>query len=347
LTLEAIHVSTAGGRSRRRFAQVLESARALAEEVGNPHAQGLIPLATATAALMLGRWREAREAFDRAEVIFRDRCTGVAWELDTVHNLALWATNHMGDLAELRRRCPVLLKEAQERGDLYAITTLDTQYMTIVRLADDDPAGALRELDAVMGRWSHRGFHVQHSTAIRAHVHIDLYRGDGQAAWRRIQRHSGAYRRSQLLRMQILRIELLELRGRSALAAALTAARPLPLLRSAERDARRLDREGEPWARAFAQLLRAGIAAAGAQRTRAMVHLAAAADQFEAVEMRLYAAAARHRLGTLLGGAQGHDFITEAEKWMRTQTIHDPARMATVYAPGFPADADNSAEHES
>ena len=100
LTLEAMHVSTTGGRSRRQFARLRALARDLSEEVGHPHTQGLIPLADATAALMLGRWREAREAFERAEVIFRDRCTGVAWELDTVHNLALWATNHMGDLAE-------------------------------------------------------------------------------------------------------------------------------------------------------------------------------------------------------------------------------------------------------
>ena len=138
---------------------------------------------------MFGRWREARESFDRAEAIFRDRCTGVAWELDTVHNLSLWATTHMGDLAALRRRWPVLLQEAQERGDLYAITTLNTFFMTLLRLADDDPEGARRELAAVMGRWSHRGFHVQHGNALRAEVHIDLYRGDGLAAWGRMRQH--------------------------------------------------------------------------------------------------------------------------------------------------------------
>jgi hypothetical protein len=307
----------------------------------------LIPLADAIAALMLGRWRAAREAFDRAEVIFRDRCTGVAWELDTVHNLALWATIYMGDFVELRRRWPVLLQEAQERGDLYAITTLNTHYMTLLRLADDDPAGARRELDAVMGRWSHRGFHVQHSTAFRAHVDIDLYRGDGLDAWRRIQRHRAAYRRSMLLRVQLLRIEFFELRGRGALAAALTADRPGPLLRSAARDAKRLDREGEPWARAHAELLRAGIAAARGDNPRAIAHLSAAADQFEAVEMPLHAAAARRRLGELLGGVQGLEFTLQADEWMRAQTIRDPARMASVYAPGFPDTADRSEEFQT
>jgi hypothetical protein len=144
----------------------------------------------------------------------------------------------------------------------------------------------------------------------------------------------------------MLRIEFFELRGRSALAAALASDRPHALLRSAERDARRLDREGEPWAHAHAQLLRAAIAAARGDRPRAIVHLSAAADQFEAVEMRLHAAAARRRLGEILGGDLGRDLILGADEQMRTQTILDPVRMANVYAPGFPGAADRSEDFQ-
>jgi hypothetical protein len=335
LALEAMHVATAGTRRRSRVAWLIERSQELTEECGHAHAQGLVPLARATTALLFGRWSEARESFDRAEAIFRDRCTGVAWELDTVHNLAFWATTHMGDLAAVRRRWPVLLQEAQERGDLYAITTLNTFFMALLRLADDDPEGARRELAAVMGRWSHRGFHVQHGNAFRAEVHIDLYRGDGRAAWARMQRHWASYRRSQLLRVQMLRIELLELRGRSALAAARTARRPGALLYSAARDARRLQREQEPWAHAHAELLRAGIATVRGDRRRAVARLYAAADQFEALEMHLHAAASRRRLGELLGAAPGHALVSQADQWMRDQTIREPARMTNVYAPGF------------
>jgi hypothetical protein len=188
---------------------------------------------------------------------------------------------------------------------------------------------------------------VQHSTAFRAHVHIDLYLGEGLKAWERVRHYAAAYRRSQMLRVQMLRIELFELRGRSALAAAATAARPDPLLRAAAREARRLDREREPWSRAHARLLRAAIAALRGDRTRATAELSTAVGEFEAVEMELYAAAARRRLGEMIGGAQGKALIEAADRWMQQQTIRDPARMTAVFAPGFPGSAGSSEEYKT
>jgi serine/threonine protein kinase len=342
LALEAMHVACPGAHRRARVDRLIAAAGVLADESEHPHAEGLVSLARATSALLFGRWREARDSFDGAEAILRDRCTGVAWELDTVHNLGFWATTHMGDIAALRRRWPVLVQEAQERGDLYAITTLSTFFMTLLRLADDEPDAARRELAAVMGRWSHRGFHVQHGNALRAEAHIDLYEGDGLAAWGRIRRHWTSYRRSQLLRVQMLRIELVELRGRSALAAARAVGprRRFWLLGAAVRDASRLERTREPWAGAHAQLLRAAIAAARGDHRRAAAGLRAAADQFMKLEMHLHAAAARYRLGEILGGTQGSALISAAEQWMKDQTIRDPAHIVAVYAPGFLAGCD-------
>jgi hypothetical protein len=354
LALEAMHVACPGTHRRARVHRLIAGANVLAEETGHPHAQGLVCLARATSALLFGRWSEARDGFDEAEAILRDRCTGVAWELDTAHNLGLWATTYMGDISTLRRRWPVLLQEAQERGDLYAITTLGTFFMTLLRLADDDPEGACRELAAVMGRWSHHGFHVQHGNALRAEVHIDLYRGDGPAAWGRIRRHWSSYRRSQLLRVQMLRIEMLELRGRSALAAATPAiARPPKsrrkawLLFSAARDAARLDRLREPWASAHARLLRAGIDWANGDHPRAQTGLKAAAEAFADQGMHLHAAAARYRLGEVLGGIQGSALVAAGALWMREQSIRDPARLVAVYAPGFKVSDDRSEESTS
>jgi hypothetical protein len=78
----------------------------------------------------------------------------------------------MGEVEELSRISPALLKDAWERGDLYAIANLSTQIMALVRLAADDAASAREGLTQVMGEWSQNGYHVQHHDALLAFVPI-------------------------------------------------------------------------------------------------------------------------------------------------------------------------------
>ena len=238
-------------------------------------------------------------------------------------------------MGELRRRLPILLKEARERGDLYAATNLATFVGHLTRLAADDPTGARQELQEVIRHWSQQGFHVQHLTGLMGHLQIDLYSGDGAAAWQRISAEWPALKRSLFLRVQTVRIFMLDLRARSALAAAAHAAERKPLLRWAERDARRLERERMPWADALARLIRAGVAAAQLDRSTALALVNAATAGFEAAHMGLFAAAARRRQGELLGGAEGRPLIDQADAWMMRQLIDNPRRMAALHAPGF------------
>jgi hypothetical protein len=56
---------------------------------------------------------------------------------------------------------------------------------------------------------------------------------------------------------------------------------------------------------------------------------------FESAEMRLYAAAARRRLGEKLGGERGQQLITDADAWMTEQKIKNPEALVRMLAPGF------------
>lgn len=340
LAMEAAHVSLAGSRAPRRLGRLLETAERLAADIAHPHALAMTALARATAQLMIGRWAEAREALDRAEETFRERCTGVAWELDAVTNLALRALTSQGDLVELRRLWPARLKEARARGEPYALTTMGTYYATLLRLADNDPEAARVELEAVTAGPARQGFHVQHSTAFRSRVLILLYQERWDEAWDEVRRHWPAFEQSMLLRVQMIRVELLELRARCALAAAVAAAGPGSLTRSAERDARRLEREGLPWAQAHAQLVRAGLALARRDAGAALALLADAARRYQAEGMRLEAAVARRRLGELLPSAQGVDLVREADDWLSEQGVRDPERFAAMLTPGLGGSAE-------
>jgi hypothetical protein len=185
-----------------------------------------------------------------------------------------------------------------------------------------------------LGEWTHQGFHVPHNEWYGAHVQIRLYRGDGSAAWNFFTTmYSPAIARSHLTRILGVRTFFYERRARCALAAPFGAAVGGPLLRSAERDARRLEREGMARSKAPSLPIRAGVAAARGDRSRAARLFALAIEQLDAVDMNLYAAASRRRLGETLGGSEGQAQLEIADSWMNEQGIRKPARMADVFAP--------------
>jgi eukaryotic-like serine/threonine-protein kinase len=335
LAMEAAHAASTGGSNRRTTTRLLDRAGELASRVEHPYALGMVALARGVSAYLEGRWSLAQLECDRAETIFRDRCTGVAWELDTAHAFALWGLSHQGAVAELARRWPILLNLARARGDLYAVMNLSSYIMSIVRLAADDPDTADRELRQTMSKWSREGYHVQHNDALWAAVQIELYRGDGVAAWGLIDRSWPALRRSLLLRVQFIRTSMQFLRARAALAAAVAVRSTRPaearsLLAVAHRAARRLKGERMPCPTAYARLIRGALAAVGGDSSRANPLLTEAVACFEAVDMRLCAAAARRRLGEVLGGKRGQEEIDRADRWMSDQKIRNPARMVSM-----------------
>ncbi len=186
-----------------------------------------------------------------------------------------------------------------------------------------------------MGQWSRQEFHTQHFTSLAGHTQIELYQGDGRAAWERLAEQWPALKGSFLLQIQAIRVFMLHLRARTALAAAVRSSEPAALHRTAEDDARRLEREKTPWARPLALLVRAARAESRGRTATALALLAEATISFLAAHMSLFAAAARRRQGELLGGSEGQRLVADAEAWMIGQRIRDPARMTALHAPGF------------
>jgi hypothetical protein len=334
LAMEAAHVSSGGSHSRRRTAHLLQTAEDLARQVEHPYPSALVWLARGIAAALEGRWRDGCTFCDRAEGIFREYCTGVMWELGTAHRFSLWPLMYLGEVAEIGRRLPRLLKEARERDDLYAVTSLSLVVRTFWRLAQNEPERARHELEETMARWSPHGFHVQHMNRLYDEAQIDLYEGRGQLARQRLTDHWAVLKRSHLLRVQQVRIFMLHLRARSALAAA-GGPDARSLLDSAERDARLLRREAVPWAEALAGLVQAGVARGRGDVNRAVRLLREAADGCTAAEMHLHAAAAQLFLGKLAAGAEGAELVARAEAWMAGQGIRDPEKMAALLVPGI------------
>jgi hypothetical protein len=253
--------------------------------------------------------------------------------LGTAQRFALWPLMFMGEVAEIARRLPRLIREAQERNDLYGETNLCLAVRTFISLAADEPGRARAELADVMSRWTQEGFHVQHMERLHDEVQIDLYEGNGADAWRRLVEQWPLLARSHLLLVQQARIFMRHLRGRAAVAAAGQGKDRRRYLRAAEEEARALRREGAPWARALAQLLYAGVAAGRGEKERVADLLREAAELCNAAAMRLFAVTARRRLGQWLGGKEGLAVVKSADDWMAGQQVQHPARLAALLVP--------------
>jgi serine/threonine protein kinase/tetratricopeptide (TPR) repeat protein len=335
-TVAAHRAATAGDLCRPDTDRFLRIAEDLARQTQHPHALGAVALAKGEAAYFAGRWKDATTFCDQAEVIFRNRCTGVTWECNTALMYSLWALYCAGEVAEAVRRSAVLRQQALERGDHYATMTLGIGVGVLARLAADDPDGARRELQQLVEQWTYQPYYVQHYTALLAQIGVELYFGNAEAAWKLIEERWPSARQALLLmRIQFVRIFMLHLRTRCALAAAAASTRPESFLRIAERDARRMDSEKAPWASALARFVRAGVAAGRGDRARAVKLLEEAKALLEAVDMRLWARVALRRRGLLLGGAEGKALVVEADEWMRAQKIQHPERFTAMLAPGF------------
>jgi len=334
-TAEATFTAGAGLPALSRTRLLVERTKTLAEKCGQPHAFGLAQAAEAFLHYSLGEWAPARERFRRAERIFREQCSGVAWELANVRHFHLGCLAYLGELRRLAERGPALLEEASSRGDLLAQTSIRCGNASILWLAHDDPDGGRRDVADAVAHWSRRGFLLQHFYELSSQTQFDLYSGNPRVAWERLADRWPELERSLLLRMQRVRIEAWSLRARTALAAIPGASDPRELTRDAERYAHKIEREECPWGLGFVHAVRGGISSTGGDNAAAVEHLTRSAKAFEASNMRLYAQAARRRLGQLLGGDRGRALIQGADVWMASEEVQDPARLAGTLLPGF------------
>ena len=164
---------------------------------------------------------------------------------------------------------------------------------------------------------------------------LDLYVGDALGARRRVEEGFVPMSKSLLTRVQLLRFEVHELQTRTALAAARVTkgSERDQYLRVAEQYGDKLGKEGMLWTDAIATLRRAGIRSALEDKDGAVRELLAAVTQCDAADLGLHAAAARVRLGELLGGDEGAALREVGLAALRSEDVKKPDAMVALFAP--------------
>lgn len=336
LAVETVYSAIPGGSDERRTRRLAVTSAALAERLGDPHVQAMSATTRGMAAFLRGRWRLAAELCEEGARLFRERCTGTIAEARTAEIFALAALGYQGELAAVCRRVPDLLMDAQRRGDLYTAGALRGWRTNAVWLVPDDPEGARQQLEEAFRHWPRNQVTVQHYYELLSHAQIDLYTGLGDQALRRVEALWPVLERHQLLRVQIIRTEMLFLRARASLAVAARSPSAAGWLARAAADARRIERERMTWSRPLAGMVRAGVAACRGDADGAIALLAAASAWFAAADMGLHQAVADRCRGALLGGEDGRNGIAASDVWMAAQGVRRPERMTAMLAPGLP-----------
>ena len=334
LALEACYVATGGGRGQWRTARLVEEASKLARRIDNPHAIGLASFAEGAAAYFEGHWARARVLLERAEELFRDSCFGVHWEIMATRVLLHGALYHLGQIAILSKRLSILVDEAALRGDLFAGTVYRVGHSTSMWLASDNPERALRNVDEAMAQWSHQGYYVQHALALLARVRVFLYAARAEEGHELMEKAWPALEENYFLKMQYMRVEAVYCRALAAITYAHSNARKKSgLLILAHRCALEIQGEGMKWTEPHAAVLFGSVCEHRGEIDAAVKHYRAAISGFQAANMVMGEAAAKLRLGELIGGEKGRALVSEAFTQMAEQNVKNPIRFSLAMVP--------------
>jgi hypothetical protein len=329
----ALAMSEGGAGARRRAPKLLQKAEMLARRTGSPYALAWIPLARGIGEFVQGAWQRSLSLCAEAEDLFRQHGRDVAWELATAKAYGLWSLGYMGRFKDLARRVVDGLHEARGRGDRFAAVMLSTGACHYMHLANDDPEASRGESTLALRDWSHAGFHLQHLLDLFVQVETDLYVGDTLGAFTRISREWPRLEGAMFLRLQNVRVFMMDLRARAEIALAQARGGDEGLLRAAERRARSIERERMVWGDLVAASLLGCIARVRKDDRVAAQLFDRAAIGFDAIDMGVHAAAARERLADVLGGDKGRAHRTRAAEVFARQAIKDPARFVRMLAP--------------
>ena len=331
--LEAGNLASAGGPEGRRERRLRDLGQRLAQGSDDPDAQVFVDGTRGISLFLRGHFKEAR---DLLELVSERNSTQKrsGWQ----SNAFLFAVDTLMVLGDLREAASLherMLVDAEERGDLYTIVNLHTRATVFLSLAADDPDLARRHLREAMAQWSQTGFLLQHWQAMHYEAEIELYVGDGARGYERIVRDQGAFRRSLLGNVQVLRVLTWYLRGRCAIAS-LDAVPGKRVARIAEASklARKLEREKTHWASLAGSILTASVANAAGDRAGAMAALREVLAGATAAGLMLHVAAAQYQLGSLLGGEAGKAMVAQADEEMASRGVRSSSRMAARLVPG-------------
>jgi hypothetical protein len=336
LLIEASGRAAVEVRGRDSIEGLVRTAESLATRSNDPHAIALARLAAGMVRVFSGEWRAAQAILDAAELIIRERCRGVHWELA---NAVAWSMNALilcGELKEAAVRVPEVLREAQERADRFALMHM-VYPAAITAIVADDPDTAdriARDFPRFGGDFSER-FTGGHWGSLVSRVSANRYRGRGRLAHEEMEVDFARIKAAHFLRVNMMRVCTTFERGLCALSAAEDGGDTVALWQLAERCAKDLLADRPDYAAPMGHHVMGCLLAGKGQKEQAKEQLDRAISGLTRVDMGYLASCARARRGALVGGQAGRELLEASTAQLVKQGIVNVERCLEMSAPGF------------
>ncbi len=339
LAVELPYAAASSLELRPRTKKLMQLSESLAQEIQKPHAIALSTAMAGAAHYMSGHWKEGLTLLDQGATMFREQCTGVTWELDTVDIFAICCLFRMGRLGEMTERLHWVFRNAQARGDLYVLVHNRLAVGWPTDTALDQIAEGRRTINEALALSTHQGGDLMnYCNYVCGIANFDLYENRPLEAWERLSKAWSDFKRAYVFQIPMARIDVYELRARCAILCAAEDNTDIKkretFLRSAERDVKRIEKERAEWSNALAFLLRAGIQSVRGRMDEARRYAEACRESASKSDLRMHEALALRRLGEMLGDDTGRAKVAEADKAIAALGVKSPSKLANLLAPG-------------
>jgi serine/threonine protein kinase len=326
-----------GPRGRRRAAKVLDTARRISVQRGDPKLDATVAFSAGSQVYVVGQWHRALECFAEAEHLY-SKCPGTHWELASLRILRLYTLFSLGEFSAMAKEYGPILEDARALDDQYSCASVETFCQPIALLAADRVTDAREAVNAGLARWKVEQHGLQQVMAAQSLNAAGFYDGTAGSMMGFMQDQWRLLRSSGMASFDNLRISWLERMARTGLAAAgaanATAEDRRAGLRMAHNALRQLKKQTLPWSHAVTSPVEAGLLAIEGDRDGATRLLLKATEQFSQVEMRGNEASCRLYAGVLIGGERGAEMEQAARHWFASQNIVNAYKMAAVHVGG-------------
>jgi eukaryotic-like serine/threonine-protein kinase len=334
LAMEASALAATSARAERKGEQLLVLCQSLVKRYPSRQSQGVAALGEGFLAFTTSQWPRAVENLTKAETFLAEDCPGMNWERASIQYLRTLSLVNMGRFAQLSRCLPGLLREAEDRGDLYLLNSLRGYVVPALHLVEDRPRDAETVVEQVEA-WLANSACLQHVIAYMSGVLTQLYQGHYEYVWSYAETRWSILGKAVYISGANAYGYCLFTRIQAAIAAASVSHSPSSMLREAEKSCRKLARLHPRFTRAMVLASRAGILSVRGQSAAATI-FGMAAEEYERISMPTMAAGCRFRQGMLTAGRTGTDLMAAAELVLREAGVKQPRTFAAAIVAAAP-----------